>query len=183
MERHPEKVKAAKRRRYENNREALIASVKAYQNSLPPGERAAYLKAWRKANPGYDAERSRKRRSTARGRLDSNFRSAVHRGLTKGSKAGRHTFDLLGYSLDDLRRHIEAQFEPWMSWENYAHDTWHIDHIRPLSSFTYETPDDPQFKEAWALSNLQPLAALANLSKHAKWEPPPSAANDNNPTS
>lgn len=30
------------------------------------------------------------------------------------------------------------------------------------------TPDDPEFRECWALSNLQPLWAKDNMSKHAR---------------
>jgi 5-methylcytosine-specific restriction endonuclease McrA len=47
-----------------------------------------------------------------------------------------------------------------MTWENYG-IYWHIDHIKPLSWFNLET----EFKDAWALSNLQPLEATKNLSK------------------
>jgi hypothetical protein len=40
-----------------------------------------------------------------------------------------------------------------MSWENYGE--WHIDHIRPLSSFEPDTP----VSIVCALDNLQPLWA------------------------
>ena len=43
-----------------------------------------------------------------------------------------------------------------------------IDHITPLSSFNFETPDDPEFKAAWALSNLRPMWGPDNISKSAK---------------
>jgi hypothetical protein len=61
--------------------------------------------------------------------------------------------------------HLEAQFEPWMTWDNYGFYGWHIDHIKPLASFKYSTPDDPQFKAAWSLKNLRPLGAEANWRK------------------
>jgi hypothetical protein len=114
--------------------------------------------------------------ATPRGRIDNAVSCGVLRGIRRGSKNGRHSFSLLGYSLDDLMRHLEAQFEPWMTWENYGFYGWHIDHIRPLASFTYDTPDDPQFKEAWALSNLRPLRSVDNWRKGASV---PIAANDN----
>jgi len=46
---------------------------------------------------------------------------------------------------------------------------WHIDHIRPISAFSFTVPEDPEFKECWALNNLQPLWAFDNLSKGGKW--------------
>lgn len=53
-----------------------------------------------------------------------------------------------------------------MTWDNFG--DWHIDHILPLSSFNYSTPDEPDFKSAWALTNLRPIWAKENLEKGAK---------------
>lgn len=71
---------------------------------------------------------------------------------------------LLGYDPSLLVPHLEAQFESWMTWENYGID-WHIDHKRPVSSF--RLPE--QIRECWALSNLRPLRALDNLKKGSSW--------------
>lgn len=76
----------------------------------------------------------------------------------------RSSVKALGYTSEELRSHIEAQFEPGMSWENYGE--WHVDHKRPVSSF--KLPE--QMLECWALSNLRPLWAPENLKKHARWE-------------
>lgn len=62
--------------------------------------------------------------------------------------------------------HLESKFVEGMTWENRSE--WHIDHIRPIASFNYATPDDPEFKQCWSLSNLQPLWAKENMSKGAK---------------
>jgi len=53
--------------------------------------------------------------------------------------------------------------------KNYGE--WHIDHLRPLSSFEFESYDEENFKKAWSLSNLQPLWAKDNLTKSGKWNP------------
>jgi hypothetical protein len=53
-----------------------------------------------------------------------------------------------------------------MSWENYG--DWHIDHIVPLSSFTFTGVDDPEIRIAWALSNLRPIWAKENIKKRDK---------------
>ena len=75
---------------------------------------------------------------------------------------------LLGYTADDLRSHLEAQFQIGMSWDNYGlyGERWHVDHIRPVASF--KLPEE--LAECFALENLQPLWAIDNLTKHAKWE-------------
>lgn len=101
-------------------------------------------------------------------RLANAMRACVYAGLTGCRKGWRNTFALLGYTIEDLRRHLEARFKPGMTWENYGRHGWHVDHKRPLASFDYQTPECPSFKEAWALDNLQPLWAQENISKGAK---------------
>ena len=61
------------------------------------------------------------------------------------------TIESLGYSAIELKNHIESLFTPGMSWDNRSE--WHIDHIRPVSSFDKDTP----VNIVCALSNLQPL--------------------------
>ena len=100
-------------------------------------------------------------------RIDNNVRSKICREL-KGEKAGRHWQDLVGYKLSDLVKHRESQFDERMSWGNYG-PYWEIDHIKPLSFFKYETAEDPEFKECWALKNLRPLEASMNRSKSNKY--------------
>jgi len=38
----------------------------------------------------------------------------------KGKKAGRRWEKLVGYTLEDLREHLESQFDNKMNWENYG---------------------------------------------------------------
>ncbi len=85
-----------------------------------------------------------------------------------GLKQGRHWEDLVGWTLQDFIHWMEPQFKPFMGWQN--HGEWHIDHIRPISSFNFTAPDDEAFKKCWSLENLQPLWAKDNLSKSNKYE-------------
>jgi len=85
----------------------------------------------------------------------------------RANKAGRTWETLVGYTLQELKSHLEARFLPGMSWENYG--AWHIDHIRPRASFTFTSPEDEGFKQCWALDNLQPLWAADNIRKGHKW--------------
>jgi hypothetical protein len=73
---------------------------------------------------------------------------------------------LVGYDVIELKRHLEEQFVDGMSWENYGE--WHIDHIKPLSSFNITDINSDEFKKCWSLSNLQPLWAKDNLKKYNK---------------
>jgi hypothetical protein len=89
----------------------------------------------------------------------------------KGEKKRRRTFDLLGYSVEALREHLEKRMAHGMTWSNYG-KAWHIDHIVPMRVFNITSPDDPDFKRAWALSNLRPLWAAENLRKGGRVEKP-----------
>lgn len=112
----------------------------------------------------------KKRRSTLRGKLENAMNNGIIRGLRKGSKRGRSVFEILGFSLEDLKSHLERQFTDGMSWENMG--KWHIDHIIPLSVHNYNCPDDVDFRKAWCLSNLQPLWGKENMAKHNRLKEP-----------
>lgn len=187
---NPEKTRA-KNVRWNADNQDRASENKRRWNEANLEKRAELGAAWSAANPervrqiksrwkadnreavrAYEIER----RSTPKLRLEDAVRAGVTRSISRGSKYGRKTFDLLGYSSAELRANIESKFLPGMTWENYAHDTWHIDHIIPLAAFNYETPDCPDFKRAWALTNLQPLWAFDNMSKGARLDHPSQAA-------
>lgn len=79
--------------------------------------------------------------------------------------AGTETIlqEFCGYSIEDLKAHLEIQFTDGMNWDNYGE--WHVDHRRPASWFSFTSPSDLQFKECWSLNNLQPKWARDNTSK------------------
>jgi hypothetical protein len=71
---------------------------------------------------------------------------------------------LVGYTVAELRTHIERQFTKRMTWQNYGR-AWELDHILPIASFDISGPDCPEFKACWALSNLRPLWKKTNTKK------------------
>lgn len=117
---------------------------------------------WAANNPGYTARRSRE---NVQVRITRNNRKRVWDAL-KGFCKSKSTGLLLGCSGEELMRHLEKQFKPEMTWENYGQ--WHMDHIRPCSSFDMADPE--QQKACFHFSNYQPLWAKENFSKSDKWE-------------
>jgi len=102
-------------------------------------------------------------------RLKSRFYSTIRRCLKKYTIKESKTKTLKNlYTIYELKIHLESLFTDGMSWDNIGE--WHIDHIRPVSSFDFDSTDHPDFKKCWALDNLQPLWAKDNLSKGAKWD-------------
>ena len=76
------------------------------------------------------------------------------------------TIQSLGCSGKFFANHIEKQFKPGMTWENYG--KWHIDHIKPWASI--DINDIEQVKKCRHYTNLQPLWWWENLSKGAKYD-------------
>jgi hypothetical protein len=132
-----------------------------------------YLRKWRNENPGKAKKSNKyhndKKLKTARGRILNRISCAIRRSIRE-NKAGRHWESLAGYTLDQLKDHLEKQFTPEMSWGKF-HQI-HIDHKIPLSAFNFSKPEDIDFKRAWALENLRPMWSRENLSKGAKLEEP-----------
>jgi len=172
-EANPEKVKAytAKRHR-EKKAQANAYSLKWYYEN----RESTLARRKRERMDNIDASRANermvaaKRRETPKGKLENAIRAGIHRGITSKSKAGRKTFELLGYTPEELMKHLELLFLPGMTWQNFGRGGWHIDHKIPLSAHNYETPDDVDFKRCWSLDNLQPLWEQDNLKKSAKIE-------------
>ena len=104
-----------------------------------------------------------------RKRLHNNMSSRLRKACKHHkTKKDNKTFALLGYSKDDLKIRLESQFTDGMTWDNMG--KWHIDHIRPVSSFNITSTECEDFKKCWALNNLQPLWGEDNCSKNNKWD-------------
>ncbi len=109
--------------------------------------------------------------------LDHIICSTIHNFIYKGLlREGKSKY--LEYTLQELKEHLEKQFDSWMNWGNwgrYNHRvwddnepstwTWQIDHIIPLSSFVYSSKDDDSFKTCWNLNNIRPLSSKENNKK------------------
>lgn len=93
------------------------------------------------------------------------------RNALKANKTGRHWETLTGYTLEQLIKHLEKQFDKNMTWDNYG-SYWSVDHILPLSVHNFTEPENIDFKRAWALKNLRPLEKIANIKKSNKLSKP-----------
>lgn len=163
-----EAINEQRKKCYETNPEIFNERNKAYRKANPEVI-SEYNKKWKIANPDKVKVSGRKsnakRRSTLKGRLNSNMASAINHSL-HGNKAGRHWEALVGYSLEDLIKHLEKEFTDGMSWAN--RDEWHLDHKIPQSVANFTKPEHEDFRRCWALKNLQPMWAVENISKSDK---------------
>lgn len=97
-------------------------------------------------------------------KLIGNFRTAIYTVLKENNmtKYG-HYFEVLGYTPDDLVKHLSSQLKDGMTWENYGE--WHVDHKLPITSFQFKDMYDSEFKKCWSLENLQPMWGNENIIK------------------
>ena len=102
----------------------------------------------------------KKRKNDIQFKLSRALRNRLY--VIKKQKVGSAVKDL-GCTIDELKIYLESKFQSGMTWDNWTSDGWHIDHIKPLSSF--DLTNREQFLEACHYTNLQPLWAKDNLLK------------------
>ena len=154
--RNPEKVKERHKKYRRENKEKRNQYTREY-----------YLKNKKEVNKKSGQYKKERRKTDLKFRLNANMASTISSEM--GSrKQGRKWQDLVGYSLKDLIKHLEAQFDDKINWNNYGY-YWHIDHIKPKSLFNFTSEKDQEFRKCWGLENLQPLEKIANLKKSNHW--------------
>ena len=161
---HKEEKKIYNKNYNKNNKEKIYKNKKEYRENN--------IRSFR----NYRAEHKRKKYKT-----DISFRlrdivsSSINSALKNdgNSKKGGSILDFLPYSMEELKQHLENQFEPWMNWGNYGvfekdRRKWNIDHKIPQSLLVYDSMEHPNFIKCWALENLRPLDVIENIKKQAK---------------
>jgi hypothetical protein len=159
---------------YIKNADKLKNKTSEFRNNNPE-----YMKNWRKNNAEKvtnqkinwcrknkdkinENERNR-RKNDIEYKIKKNLRRRVNQTITRDYKSSS-TLELLGCSTYDFLKYMESKFMDGMNWDNYGQ--WHIDHIKPCSSFDLTNPE--QQKLCFHYSNLQPLWAKDNISKSDK---------------
>ncbi len=87
-------------------------------------------------------------------KLAKRLRDRLRMATRNIQKAGSAVNDL-GCTIPEFKAYIEAQFQPGMTWENWSHGGWHLDHIEPLVSF--DLSDREQLLKACHYTNVRPL--------------------------
>lgn len=133
------------RRRWETNKESMMAYRKL--------NRLKFREYYRLYN-------RRRNASDIQFKLAARLRARIYAAL-KGETKSKKTLDLLGCSVEYFVYHLESKFTDGMTWEKIP--LWHIDHIKPISSFDLTDPE--QLAQACHYTNLQPLWASENIRK------------------
>jgi hypothetical protein len=148
---------------YQSNK----SKVKEYQQQNKI-RRAKYMKMWRNKNKSRLKEYKRNYHNLVESKdinskLLHNLRSRLQQSIKQNKKWAR-TMELVGCSVNDLKKHLESKFVNGMSWDNYGRTGWHIDHILPCYSFDLSKEDEQ--RKCFHYTNLQPLWAVENCRKN-----------------
>jgi hypothetical protein len=141
---------------------AKLAAEARNRRAADPEHARAIRARWRAADPerrkAEFRRENQRRRATPRGKIESRIRTQFRQALRR--RAGRsirkmknRTFDLLGYTPDELVAHIERQFTDGMCWERFREIDIH--HIKFASQFDLSTNEG--VRECWALKNLRAM--------------------------
>jgi hypothetical protein len=134
-----------------------------------------YIKSWKAENKDKSNVHRRKWKRNRYAtdpvfKLKELISSSVRDGLKKNySVKNNPTWQTLPYTPEQLKEHLESQFDEHMDWDNHG-TYWHIDHIVPQAALPYASMDHPNFQLCWTLNNLQPLKAQENLKKSSFYQ-------------
>ena len=145
---------------------AFIARRAAYDKEYRHREKAK-RRAWNQAHV-------QRKQNDPNFHLARRIRARIRVAIRKcyGKKAAK-SMALLGCSIEEARRRIEAQFQPGMSWELFVQGKIHLDHKKPCILF--DLTKESEQRACFNISNLQPLWSVDNLKKGASF-PLPSLA-------
>ena len=157
-------------------RDSRKAKSKANFHALSPAEKTQLSRRQRAARDPEELRKYHREYFKNRSEEDVNFklisnlrnRTATAIKAGKGVKAQK-TETLIGCTIAQARDHMESLFEDGMNWDNWSVDGWHLDHIRPCSSF--DLKDENQQFVCFNFRNYMPLWASENISKNDNYEP------------
>lgn len=167
-EANKERLRAYRLKYYQENKEELKQKSKTYRKNKPDKVKDCNTK-YRNNNKKIVNEKKMKyyyeNKDNVLLKVANNIRVRLRRALKNSQKIGSAIEDL-GCSVEELRLYLESMFDLNMTWDNYGLYGWHIDHIKPLSSFDLSNKEE--FLKACHYTNLQPLWAKDNYKKSDK---------------
>jgi hypothetical protein len=157
-----DKINVKSKAYYEANRDKILLQQKDYFEANKDKIRLQQKDYFEANKDKINSYYKNKLKTDIQYKLSRNLRNRLRDAVKNNYKAGSAVKDL-GCSIKELKQHLESKFLPGMSWDNWTFYGWHIDHIKPLSSFNLR--DRNQLLEACHYTNLQPLWATDNLIK------------------
>lgn len=142
-----EEIKEYKKEWYNKNKEKIKEKSRKYYQ-----ENKEKIKERNRMN------RIEKNNSDANYKIKNNVLKNIQDGLKIGFFNNRLE-KVLGYTSNDILKHLEKNFIEGMTWDNFGSRfihirNWHIHHIVPMKIYNFYNEDE--IKKCWSLENLLP---------------------------
>ncbi len=179
-----ERLADSARERYIANREAIIERSNLRRVRRRSEEPEALLREQREQMRRRRSENAEQYKATARRyeggryRSDPQFRirkllrgqlNSMFRRYAVDHKPRAHWENLLGYKCAALEERLRSTIPPGYTWDDFLSGKLHIDHIKPVALFNITSTESLEFRECWAITNLQLLPEIENKRKGARY--------------
>ncbi len=164
-----------RKKKYRDSEKGKENYKQYYENN---GDKYQYKPEKYKEYVNSDKYRELRRKKYLSNKLSFIMSDKIRKSL-KGNKAGWHWETLVLYNLEELQLHLQDTIGLTTKhvlhefWQNVYGKYYHVDHMRPKTSFDskkLQDPDSEEFKECWSLENLQLLSPEENLRKGVHYD-------------
>jgi hypothetical protein len=144
------------------------AHIKEFKSKIKSERNVAQFRHKYKTDPEFALKQRLRTQTRKKARLHPKLDDLMRDAIKRGGSS-RTVADVCGYTIKELKTHLEALFADGMDWQAFMRGEIHIDHIKPQRLF--DLSDAGEVRACWALSNLQPLWRADNLRKGGKHAP------------
>lgn len=141
-----------RRREYQQSIQERRNELARKNHAANPEKRKAYFRKKLATDPKY--------------KMGVTLRRRVLRAVKRKTSRPR-TIEMLGCTIVEFMKHIESLWKPGMTWANHGYRGWHIDHVKPCSSF--DLTSEREIRKCFHYSNMQPLWMAENFRKGDKY--------------
>ncbi len=160
-----EKISIKKKEYYQNNKENIKEKRELNKEKIKSRKKEYEQNNKEKKN----AYKRNKRKNDPLMRMKESIRSSINQSFRNISESkNSKTEQIIGCTFQELYKHLETQFETWMTWKNYGKYNgelnfgWDIDHKIPLT----EAKNIDDIIKLNHFTNLKPLCSYTN--RHIK---------------
>jgi hypothetical protein len=168
---NPDKIRKCNRQYYLKNKNKFKQKNKQYRlkkiDKLNQYNKQYRINNKEKIIKQHNQYTRRRRQTDINFKILCSCRARINQALKNNYKFS-HTQNLIMCSISELKLHLEKQWLPGMTWDNYGYgnDKWNIDHIIPCSFFNLIDPVEQYM--CFMCKNCQPLWQPDNFEKHNK---------------
>jgi len=161
---HKEEIKIYIKKYYKEHKEERRKYKEEHKEEIKKSKKKYNQEHKKEINNRNKKYITRRKKVDIQYKLAISLRCRLGIALKKRYKSGSAVKDL-GCSIEYLKKHLESQFLPGMSWNNWGNKErdWSIDHVKPLSKI--DLTDREQFLMACHYTNLQPMWHIDNMKK------------------